>query len=206
MGVFVKICGLCSERDAQWAAEQGADALGFVFWPDSLRVVKPKDVGRWLLSLPRTLLRVGVFVNEDASRVQRVMDEAGLDIAQLHGQESAAYAHALGRRTWKVVHASRSLPDALEAYSSEAFLVDTFVAGKPGGTGVLVEKEIARAYIAKCPGKVILAGGLTPRNVRGLIEDVQPWGVDVSSGVETEVRVKSPEKVREFIQACRRND
>jgi len=205
MGVFVKICGLCSEQDARWAAEQGADAIGFVFWPNSKRSVKPSEVGRWVLGLPRTLLRVGVFVDEALPRVRKIMDEAGLDIAQLHGSETASYVEALGRRAWKAVHLNRSLPDHLGAYASEAFLLDSWVDQQPGGTGVSVNPEAARAFIGSCPGKVILAGGLTADHVGSIVQQVRPWGVDVSSGVESSIRVKDPQKVREFIQACRKN-
>jgi phosphoribosylanthranilate isomerase len=203
MGVFVKICGCCSHEDVKAVAEMEPDAVGFIFWSGSKRHVSPGEVGRWVADLPARITKVGVFVNPDQDEVRTAMDEAGLDVAQLHGEESPEFCAAVGPKVWKAIHLNRAPPAPLDAYAVDAFLLDHHGGVQPGGTGVAVDWDAAARFVADSPRKVLLAGGLNPDNVAEAIGKVRPWGVDVSSGVEAEVGVKDLMKVKDFIVTCR---
>jgi phosphoribosylanthranilate isomerase len=204
--VRVKICGITNPDDATAAVDAGTDAVGFVFHKGSPRCVQPDVVRRIVASLPPFVLPVGVFVNEDSKIVRDLMDGCGLAVAQLHGDETAAYCEQLGRPVWKAVR----LKDAgsflgLAEYKGRAgvrgLLIDAYAASAYGGTGLCVDWTLAAEAARSAP--VIVAGGLTPENVREAILKVQPYGVDVSSGVEASPGKKDPHKVAAFIHAVR---
>ncbi len=203
MGVFVKICGCCSRTDAEAVAELNPDALGFILWPGAKRCVRPADIGEWSRALPTPIKKVGVFVNATRDEILEAQEIAGLDIIQLHGEETPAFCESLGGEVWKAIHLNRPLTAPPDAYAVSAFLVDHHGGAQPGGTGIAVDWNAAARFVAEAPGRVVLAGGLNPVNVAWAIGMVKPWGVDVSSGVESEVGKKDLSKVKGFIEACR---
>lgn len=202
----VKICGITNEADAQVAVEAGADALGFILYRKSPRFVDAPVVKRIVAGLPPFVSAVGVFVNEEASVVRRTMDECGLTLAQLHGDESATYCHDLGRPAMKALRLKdRGTFLALAEFQGRAgiraFVIDAFSEQAYGGTGLTVDWSLAAE--AARSARVLLAGGLTPDNVGDAVRQVRPYGVDVSSGVELRPGHKDHDKVRAFIQAAR---
>ena len=203
MGVFVKICGIATAGDCAAVAALQPDALGFVFWPHSPRAVTPEAVGDWTRDIDSRILRVGVFVDEEPDEVMRVMRRARLDVAQLHGRERIEDFQGIEGRKWKVVHLDRVEMDQVAATHVDAFLIDSYSTASPGGTGQVVDWSMARRFVEAVNSPVLLAGGLRPENVREAIEQVRPWGVDVSSGVEARPGVKDLDGVRRFLEACR---
>jgi phosphoribosylanthranilate isomerase len=203
--VRVKICGITNSGDALLAAELGAHALGFIFYKKSPRYVAPDKARHIIGQLPPFVATVGVFVDENAGAVREIASLAGLDWLQLHGSESPDYCRSLGRR---VIKGFRVKGDEIYAQISayqgaaQAFLLDTYKPGTPGGTGETFDWEVAR-QVNKC-GPIILAGGLTPDNVAQAINIAQPAAVDVASGVEKESGKKDPERLRAFLAAVRK--
>jgi phosphoribosylanthranilate isomerase len=214
--MIVKICGIKTLEDAVAALEAGADMLGFNFYPPSPRYIAPQDcavlVGRLRqLGCPARL--VGVFVNAPASAIASILDECGLDLAQLSGDEPAETLAALRWRAYKALRLARpgDLESCLARYSpalrapalqEPAWLVDAYRPGEYGGTGVRADWRLASALADR--SQILLAGGLTPDNVAEAVQQVHPWGVDVASGVELHPGVKHPDKMRAFIQSARR--
>jgi phosphoribosylanthranilate isomerase len=201
--VWIKVCGTTNSGDALAAAELGADAIGFVFAP-SPRQVSPEIARSIIKTLPRVVQTVGVFVDEDPEKVASTADFCDLDFLQFHGKETTSYCGEFGRRVIKAVQVQNE--DDLEICSEyvsvvEAFLLDTYVAGQPGGTGVTFDWDIART--ARKYGHIILAGGLNPDNVAAAIRAADPYGVDASSGLEQKPGVKDHDKLARFIQAVR---
>lgn len=203
MGVFVKICGITREGDARHVAALRPDAMGFVFWPGSRRYVKPEQVASWAGILPKEILKVGVFVNASAEELEHVRTVAGLDILQLHGNESPEFCKEPIGRIWKALNPASTTLEQAVSYPVEAFLLDNATTQVPGGTGVQTDWAKARDFIKNIPRPVLLAGGLNPENVRAAIQAVGPWGVDVSSGVELEPGIKDIDKVEAFLEECR---
>ncbi len=204
--IKVKICGITNSEDARAAVEAGADALGFVLHRKSPRCVPVDVVKAIVAALPPFVLPVGVFVNEEAATVREVMDQCGLALAQLHGEETASYCETLGRPILRAIRL-RGPGDllALAEYKGRAqvrgFLVDAFSEKEYGGTGQVADWGLA-AEAAKS-AQILLAGGLTPENVQEAIRQVRPYGVDVSSGVEASPGKKDHAKVGAFIRAAR---
>jgi phosphoribosylanthranilate isomerase len=203
--VFVKICGITSPEDAQRAAEAGADAVGFVFWPKSPRRVDAAAARRIGEALPPSVVRVGVFVDAPREELVRTADEAGLDLLQLHGSEPPEDLAGLPRRAWKAVRvASGFAPQSALQYEGRAagILLDTHREAAPGGTGETFDWSLVRE-VRRRAGFVVLAGGLRPDNVKEALQAVGPDGVDVSSGVERAPGRKDPAKIRAFVDAVR---
>lgn len=203
MSVKVKICGLTRLADAQTAVAAGADALGFVFWERSPRWLSTAQAAEIIRHLPAQVQKVGVFVNAPPEAVRRAIDECGLDVLQFHGDEAPDYCLQFGRRTMKAfrvrdAESLRALPD----YRTDAWLLDAFVPGQPGGCGTTFNWNLA-IEAQKFGRPLFLAGGLTPENVAVAVRQVRPYGVDVSSGVESAPGQKDPEKVRAFIAAAK---
>ncbi len=197
--VRVKICGNTNLKDTMAAVEAGADAVGFVFYAKSPRAVFPKGVAAIVSHLPPFVDCVGVFVNENPEIVRQIMSECGLAYAQLHGEESPQYCADLKRPVIKSIRVrTRADVANLSAYRAHAILLDTYVEGLVGGTGTTFDWGLA--VEAKAWGPVILAGGHTPDNVGEAISRVQPYGVDVSSGVEISPGVKDHAKVKAFVE------
>lgn len=201
-----KICGITNIEDALIAVAAGADALGFLLYRKSPRYVDPMTVQRIVAELPPFVVPVGVFVNEEIKVVRDLMDTCGLALAQLHGEETAAYCRELSRPVLKALRLKdRSTFLALAEFQGRAgvrgFVLDAFSDQTYGGTGQVVDWGLASE--AAQAATVILAGGLTPENVGQALRAVQPYGVDVSSGVEVAPGKKDHEKVRAFLRAVR---
>jgi phosphoribosylanthranilate isomerase len=198
----VKICGITNLEDALFAAETGADALGFVFYAKSPRCIAPDRAREIILRLPPFVAKVGVFVNEELDRMREIMAHCHLDYAQLHGDETPEQVTVLAPRAIKAVRV-RSAADVerLSDYRAAAYLLDAYHPTKPGGTGETWDWELAA--VAKQYGPIILAGGLTPDNVATAIQRVHPYAVDVSSGVEAAPGIKDHQKVQRFIIAAK---
>lgn len=205
MGVFVKICGIANEEDAAAVGEMKPDAMGFIFYPPSPRCAEPKRVKEWVSKLPADIRKVGVFVDLDPATVNEIVSSCGLDVAQLHGNETPEIADKISVETWKAVHLDRMTAGGAEAYHVDALLVDSYSTAMPGGTGKTVDWNLAAMFIKESSQRVLLAGGLKPGNVEEAIRRTLPWGVDVSSGVESEPGKKDLLKVQEFIALCRKN-
>ena len=200
--VKVKVCGTTRLKDALLAVECGADAIGFIFYKKSPRYVTAKTVKDICAKLPPFVNRVGVFVNETAERINRIADRCGLDAVQLHGDESPALCKKIKCRVIKAVRVKDAASlKAMSRYEVGGFLLDTYKEDQWGGTGKVFDWELA--VRAKKYGPVIIAGGLNPRNVKVAIKKVEPYGVDVSSGVEQSPGKKDPGKVKAFLKAVR---
>ena len=197
--VRVKICGNTTLKDTMAAVEAGADAVGFVFCAKSPRAVSPKSVAAIVSHLPPFVDGVVVFVDEKPDVVRQIMADCGLAYAQLHGEESPQYCADLRQPVIKGIRV-RTREDVanLSAYRVKAILLDAYVEGVIGGTGTTFDWKLA--IEAKAWGMIILAGGLTPDNVVEAISRVQPYGVDVSSGVEVSPGMKDHAKVKAFIE------
>jgi len=202
MRVRAKICGITRARDALAAVEAGADAVGFVF-AESPRRVTPQEASRIVSVLPPFVCPVGVFVDVAAGDVQRIAHEVGLHCVQLAGHESPEYIGELaGLTVIKTIHVAG--PKDVERagrYGDAWILLDTASEKAAGGTGEVFPWRYAAGLAAT--RQVILAGGLGPGNVARAIEEVRPWGVDVSSGVEESPGIKDAGKIRDFMVAVR---
>ncbi len=199
--VRVKICGITRAEDALEAVRLGADALGFNFWPQSKRYLDPEAARAIVASLPPFITTVGVFVNQSDDEIRRAAERSGVGVLQLHGDESPAFCTRFLHPVIKAIRvdALRSLA-ALASYEVRAFLLDTPSRGF-GGSGAPFDWALAEG-ISECRS-VILAGGLTPENVAAAIRAVQPYAVDVASGVESSPGRKDPEKMARFIWAAK---
>jgi phosphoribosylanthranilate isomerase len=198
--MFVKVCGITRLTDALHAVQQGATALGFVFWPRSPRFIEPDRAAAIIRELPSTLATVGVFVNETVDGIRDAAARAGINTVQLHGDEPPAYAEAIG---WPLLRSMTVTDvDGCAAWPPQTvFLLDAADPVRRGGTGGRIDWRRA-AGIARAR-RVVLAGGLTPVNVKQAIETVRPYGVDVSSGVEEAPGVKDFAKVTAFVANAR---
>lgn len=212
MSIFVKICGICSRKDLNQICALEPDAIGFVFWPSAKRYVRPEQVARWVGDIPEQIKKVGVFVEPPAGNVEAIAAQCSLDVAQIH----------LISNDWKI---DRPLFDGLETWLSprmsegvtssvlnvvepepSVLLADSFDPNSIGGTGRLGSWDRAVAMKNEIGKPVMLAGGLNSANVADAIQDVQPWGVDVSTGVEKEPGIKDIRKVKKFVSAVRGSD
>lgn len=193
----VKICGITRREDADAAAALGANALGFVLWPDSPRHANLETVATIVGGLPPFITPVGVFVNPAADDIAQAA-QAGLRLAQVHG---ALPPGRLALPVLRAVHLAASTDGLEPAVDDETVLLDAHDPVRHGGTGQTVDWTRARAIAAK--RRVVLAGGLTAANVSDAIRMVKPYAVDVASGVETEPGIKDLLKLRAFIDAVR---
>ena len=204
MSVRVKICGITNGADALATVDAGADALGFMFYEPSPRNVPSAVATEIIRQLPPFVARVGVFVDATADTVRKAVAECGLDTLQFHGDETPEFCRTFA--PLKVYKAFRvqnleSL-ESLPRYRTDAWLLDSFAPEKPGGTGATFNWDLAR-QAGKLGRPIILAGGLTPENVAEAVCHVQPYGVDVSSGVESTPGKKDRVKVQRFVAAAR---
>lgn len=204
--IKVKVCGITNAEDAQAAVDAGADALGFIFYEKSPRYVVPAVATRIIAELPPLVMPVGVFVNEGLATVRSIMDTCGLAMAQLHGDEHASYCRELSRPAIKALRLKdRTSLLAVAEYQGRGgvrgFIIDSSSEMAYGGTGQVADWALA-ADVAKST-RILLAGGLTPANVAEAIRTVRPYGVDVSSGVESAPGKKDHTKVRAFLEAVR---
>lgn len=205
MDVRIKICGITNLEDALAAVDAGAHALGFMFYEASPRFLTPRAAAEIIRALPPFVAKVGVFVNPTRESVAQAIADCGLDTVQFHGDETPEFCLGFGLKTIKAfrIRGAESL-QALAAFPTDAWLLDSFVAGQLGGTGAQFNWEWAAEAARTARRKIILAGGLTPENVARAVQQVQPYGVDVSSGVESKPGKKDPRKMKSFIAAARR--
>lgn len=217
MAVRIKVCGLTNLADAQAALDAGADLLGFIFYPKSPRHVSTSQAAQIIESLQmdgKVVKTVGVFVNYSPQDIAAIMQTCGLDLAQLHGEEKPAVLNdpLLYGRTYKALRPRDALEAGLQAgvYAQPAqdarehlpaFLIDSYHPVLRGGSGQTGDWTLAANLSDSYP--LLLAGGLTPHNVREAIQQVHPWGVDVASGVESEAGKKDHQAIINFINAVR---
>jgi phosphoribosylanthranilate isomerase len=215
----IKICGITNVDDARSAVEAGADILGFILYRKSPRYVGPEQIRDIVAaiceasSVERRITTVGVFVNETPAQILEVLDTAGLDLAQLSGDEPPDSLQALSGRAFKAVRRAAGIEAFVPAghWTSETaesspvlrpdVLLDADHTSLYGGSGVRADESLAATLAQQY--RLLLAGGLTPENVAGAIRKVKPWGVDVASGVEARPGRKDHDKVRAFIDAVR---
>jgi len=196
----IKICGITSVDDAARAVDAGADAIGLIFWPGSLRVVEVATAQAIVRALPAFVWPVGVFVDATPEQVRGVADAVGLSAVQLHGDEQVPDWRHFPRPVLKALPIERYAASPWKS-ARAAILIDAMDASTRGGSGRTVDWTAARDIAVTRP--LVLAGGLTPDNVAAAIACVRPWGVDVASGVERSPGVKDDGKVRAFVQAVR---
>lgn len=198
-----KICGITRVEDALAAVHAGADAIGLVFYPKSPRAVSLVQAQAIVRALPPFVTTVGLFVNKPRAELNALLAQIPLDVLQFHGDETPEDCSGHGRPWFKAVRvqAETDLLAQMQVYQeAQAILLDTFVAGQPGGTGQIFDWSLIPKHL---PKPIILAGGLTADNVRQAIAEVQPYAVDVSGGVEHSKGIKDPEKMRAFIAQVR---
>lgn len=206
MRTRVKICGITRPEDALAAVRCGADAIGLVFHPASPRFVR-LDVARAVaMAVPAYVAVVGLFVDATVAEIERVLEQVPLTLLQFHGQESNESCIRYGVPFTKAVHMAKGIDvnSTLLAYpDSRGFLLDTFVAGIPGGTGQVFDWSVVPQNLQE---PIILAGGLTARNVSNAVLRVRPYAVDVSGGVEVAKGIKDAKRIEEFILAVQAAD
>ncbi len=199
---ILKVCGITRLVDALHALQQGATALGFVFWERSPRKIDPGQAKAIIAALPKGTTAVAVFVNESVEQVQEVVKVTGVKVVQLHGDETAGDFTRLDCPLFRSVTLD-DLVDTARGWPAETtFLLDANDRVRRGGTGKAIDWD--RAAVAARHHRLVLAGGLTPRNVEEAIRRVRPYGVDVSSGVESSPGIKDFEKVSAFLANARR--
>lgn len=198
----IKICGLTRQQDVQDAVAAGADALGFVLYAPSPRAVTAQQAAQLLQSVPAFVTTVALFVNESAEEIKRVLSICPFDLLQFHGDESADFCRQFNRPYMKAIRVRRAsdIEDAVHQYpDSKALLLDAYVENLPGGTGQAFDWRL----IPQLSVPWVLAGGLKANNVAAAINQVQPFAVDISGGVEASKGIKDRQKIQEFISEVR---
>jgi phosphoribosylanthranilate isomerase len=200
----VKVCGITNPGDARVAVDAGADAVGLVF-AESPRRVDVEEARRISIALPKNVLMVGVFVDAEPEEVLRIAREVGLDLAQLHGDETPETVTAVRGGGVKVMKALRvrdaASLEALDRYEADLFLLDAYSEKARGGTGESFDWGVAKSIRGR--DNIVVAGGLGPENVREAVELFEPYGVDASSSLEDEPGKKNDERVRRFVLAAK---
>lgn len=201
---WIKLCGMTRAEDALQAADLGVDAIGLVF-AESPRRLFAEQARRIIRDLSPHVLRFGVFVDENPAEIARIVNAAELDRVQLHGFEDPMVQELVGTRVVKAFRArDAGVLDEIATWGAQTFILDTWSHAAAGGTGKTFDWSIAKR--AASLGRLILAGGLTPENVAQAIREVRPFGVDVSSGVESSPGIKDRAKMRAFVDAVRDAD
>ncbi|MGY0694362.1 phosphoribosylanthranilate isomerase [Virgibacillus sp. FSP13] len=201
--MLVKICGITTHVAANTAVKTGVDFIGFVFAP-SKRQITPDKASELAVTLPSTVKKVGVFVNESLEKVKSIAEQVGLDFIQLHGDESPEYAKSLAIPIIKAFSMKPENFAVIESFPCDYYLLDSPKGANRGGNGTTFDWELLRE-VNLDPEKIILAGGLQPENVQDAIAAARPAGVDVSSGVETNGH-KDVNKIKQFITNAKRKD
>lgn len=229
MKTFIKICGLTNIEDARVAVEAGADLLGFIIYPKSPRYVSPPQIAEIITTIrheqgkgadKKLVQTVGVFVNENEEDIQQILDDTGLDLVQLHGDEPPSMLQSMRslypHRAYKALrpedeieaneqakqYANSGVTSSHASVDRPIWLLDAYEAGIYGGTGKRADWQSAAKLARVYPG-LLLAGGLRAENVAKAIQHVQPWGVDVASGVESEPGQKDHQAIWDFVSAAK---
>lgn len=210
----IKICGIRTFEDAMLMVESGVDILGFNFYPQSPRYISPGNCMRLVVRLETALREemskitmMGVFVNSERDNMHAIFRDCHLDMIQLSGDEPPEVLELLGERSFKVLRPTTyaEFADAVKRYPrrtmAPAWMIDTYRPGEYGGTGQTADWDLLRQIAQTTP--ILVAGGLNAGNVGEAIRRINPWGVDVASGVESAPGVKDPQKVLAFVQAVR---
>jgi phosphoribosylanthranilate isomerase len=206
MSIRIKICGITRYEDAKVAAGLGIDALGFIFYHKSPRYIPPEEAAIIIKQLPPFVSRVGVFVDEEFEKVIAIARATGIDTVQLHGTESPRYCHKMPLPVIKAFSVDPSSDlSLLEQYHVAGLLLDTWAAGRRGGTGKTFDWTIAKAACTKYD-RVIMAGGLNPSNLEEALDTVHPYGIDINSGVEIKPGIKNPRKMLDAVRIVRQWD
>jgi phosphoribosylanthranilate isomerase len=202
----IKICGITDREDALFAAACGVDALGFIFYPPSPRCISPPKARDIIAELPARVSKVGVFVNHDQCDVKRIFDFCGLDLIQLHGDESAEYCRSLTPSLLIKAASPQNDEDieALSLYPVKAILIDARDTGHYGGTGKKANWELASRIRGTIP--LVLSGGLSEENIREALIQVAPDAVDINSGIESAPGRKDKKKLENIIEIIRGMD
>lgn len=199
--MLVKICGITTREAAQTATENGADFIGFVFAP-SKRQISPMDAANIVTSLPTSVKKVGIFVNETVNTILEIADTVGLDLIQLHGDEPGEMIEQLPYEVIKAIPADPQKLATINQYAlADYYLIDSPFGKNRGGNGTTFDWDTLRDLPID-RSKLILAGGLSGENVQEAIQLISPAGVDVSSGVETDGK-KDDQKITHFIQQAK---
>lgn len=206
-GVGVKICGITSESDARMCISEGANALGFNFFPGSKRYLNPENNLDWIRSLNGMVDRVAVVVNASADLLSTLRDSDCFEVIQFHGDETPEDCEISGFKDWiKAIRVKdkHSLMNSMD-FSCSSLLLDAWSAAGYGGTGEVADWQIIRDFSVESPHRnIILAGGLNPENVGSAIRGVRPKAVDVAGGVESAPGIKCKNLVRSFIQESKK--
>ncbi|MFQ5455593.1 MAG: phosphoribosylanthranilate isomerase [Nitrospirota bacterium] len=200
--VRVKICGITNLDDAVASARYGADGIGFIFYKKSARYIEPDKAREIIAHLSPFLTTFAVVVNEEKKIVREIIAHTGVNIIQLHGDESPEFCNEFSERAVKAIRIrNKESLNIMDGFHVRGFLLDTFRKGGYGGTGEIFDWDIA--IEAKRFGDIILSGGLTIDNIREAIAKVRPYGVDVSSSVESNIGKKDHKILREFIERAK---
>lgn len=208
----IKMCGTTTIEDAMVAVQLGIDALGFIFVKNTPRFISPEDANKIVKQLPPFLFRVGVFVNDDRQEVEEIVRCLGLNGIQLHGKEKPSYCEklALSMPSCSLIKAFRvgekSSPTDFVPYNDvvNGFLLDTYVQGKDGGTGLSFDWSVLPKLKLKLPA--IVAGGLSPENIQEALTIARPFAVDVNSGIELSPGKKDHNKLKCFVEKVAQSD
>ena len=199
----IKICGLTRPRDAQAAAELGADAVGLVFYAKSKRCVDAAQAAEIVATLPPEVAKVALFVNESAEQIRRILGTVPIDIVQFHGDEAPEFCRQFGKHYWKAVRvqSAQDIAEAAERYAdAAALLLDAHIEGQYGGTGQVFDWRLLPDTM---PLPWILSGGLNPGNVAAAVRQTGAAWLDVSSGVEQAPGIKNRDLMADFIRQAR---
>ena len=198
----IKICGLTRNQDVQVAVAEGADALGFVLYAPSPRAVTAEQAAKLIEHVPAFVTTVALFVNESIDEVKRILDVCSFDLLQFHGDESPEFCRQFNRPYMKAirVRSAEDIHSAVQQYpDAKALLLDAYVENLPGGTGQAFDWRL----IPKLSIPWVLAGGLNANNVADAVNQVQPYAVDISGGVEASKGIKDAQKIKDFISEVR---
>lgn len=203
MPTRIKICGITRYEDARIAANLGVDALGFIFFRKSPRYVAPDDAATIIRQLPPFVSRVGVFVNESFENILEIAGRTGIDTLQLHGSETPEFCAQFSH---PVIKAFSIKPDTdlsvIETYKTSGILLDTWNGTMHGGSGKTFDWSQAR-QVCTHHNNVVVAGGLGPSNVEDALNALNPYGLDINSGVEIQPGIKNPHKIRDVVNIIR---
>ncbi len=200
----VKVCGITNLSDAKVAVAAGVDALGFIFYSKSKRYIAPQKAKEIIVQLPKSVKKVGVFVNSDKKRVRNIFRLCKLDVLQFHGDESTKYCKDF--KNYAVIKAirikNRRSLECIENYKVSSFILDTFDKSRFGGTGKIFKWDLVKEI--KCFNRpIILSGGLTANNIKAAIRQIKPYAVDASSGLEISPGRKDHKLIEKFVRAAK---